>query len=83
MNKGGVIFIQDSKKKSKRKYCELPFFVNFGEDSTPEGREGYWKLYHKQRTELSKNRKFNKQYKGIQKPYRMHNIIKNLTDSSY
>ena len=77
------IFIEDSKKKSKRKYLELPFFVNFGDESTPEGREGYWKLYHKQRIELSKNRKYSRQGKGVQKPYKMHIIIKNLYNSSY
>jgi len=77
------IFIQEAKKKSKRKYLELPFFVNFSKDSTPEGRATYWKSYNKQRIELSKNRKFNRQSKGIQKPYKMHNIIKNLEDRYY
>lgn len=79
----GPIFIQDAKKKSKRKYLELPFFINFSDDSTPESRSRYWKAYHKQRIELSKNRKFQRQSKGIQKPYTMHNIIKNLCNSSY
>jgi hypothetical protein len=77
------IFIVDAKKKSKRKYLELPLFINFGDEATPEDRKRYWKMYHKQRTELSKNRKFNRQSKGRQKPYRMHNIIKNLYNSSY
>ncbi len=79
----GPIFIQESKNKSKSKNLELPFFVNFSDDSTPKGRAGYWKQYHKQRVELSKNRKLNRTNKGIQKPYRMHVIIKNLEDRYY
>jgi len=77
------IFIQDAKKKSKRKYLELPFFVNFSDDATPESIRSYWKMYYRQRVELSKNRKFNRQGKGIQGPYKMHSIIKNLYNSSY
>ena len=83
LTKGGGVFVVDSKKKSKRKHWELPFWVRFSDDSTPEGRAKYWKAYHKQRIELSKNRKFNRQNKGKQKPYRMHRCIKNLMDSSY
>jgi len=66
---------------AKSKNCkswELPFFVSFSDDATPESRAGYWKMYNKQRTELCKNRKFNRQGKGIQKPYKAHYIIKNL-----
>lgn len=74
------VFIQIAKKKSKRKYLELPFFVNFSDESTPESRAGYWKSYYKQRVELSKNRKLNRTNKGVQKPYKMHAIIKNLED---
>lgn len=62
----GPIFIQETKKKSKRKYTELPFFVNWSDDSTADARAGYWKKYHKQRIELSKNRKLNRTNKGIQ-----------------
>ena len=58
---------------SKSKNCkswELPFFVSFSDDATPESRAGYFKMYNKQKTELNKNRKFNRQGKGIQKPYK-------------
>ena len=84
LNKEGTpTFIVDAKKKSKRKYFELPFYVHFSKDSTAEERRKYWKAYHKQRIELSKNRKFNRQNKGRQKLYRMHRCIKNLMDFSY
>ena len=84
LNKEDVpTFIVDAKKKSKRKHWELPLFINFGDKSTPESRTKYWKAYNKQRIELSKNRKFNRQNKGRHKPYRMHRCIKNLVDSAY
>ena len=83
LTRGGVIFIRETKKKSKHKYLEMPFFVNFSDESTPESRASYWKSYNKQRTELSKNRKYSRQSKGIQKPYKIHHMITNLMDFSY
>lgn len=83
LTKGGVICIKKTKKKSKHKYLELPFFIRFSDDATDDDKKAYWKAYTKQRIELSKNRKFNRQNKGRQKPYKMHRCIKNLEDSSY
>ena len=83
LTNGGVICIDNSKRKSKHKYLPFPYFIRFSDDTTSEGRAQYFGFYHKQRIELSKNRKFCRQNKGRQKPYRMHRCIKNLMDFSY
>ena len=81
--KGGVVMVKrklTTKKKSKIKSLPFPFFVSLAEGSN---RELYMKHYYKQRIELLKNRKFSRQHKGVQRPYKMHGIIQNLIDSAY
>ena len=34
---------------------ELPFFVSFGDDVTPESRKQYWDMYYRQQEEKQKN----------------------------
>ena len=53
------------KKRKKHQGLELPFFVNFGENTTSENRAEYYKLYYKEKIALLKKGKTNKQHKGI------------------
>jgi hypothetical protein len=85
LNKGGVIIIggknlKKTKNKKRRKHYPLTRYITFSDEATSEGIERYWNAYTKQEHELSKNRKYSRQNKGIQKPYEMHHSIKNLTD---
>ncbi len=52
------------KKRKKHQGLELPFFVNFGENTTSENRAEYYKLYYKEQIALLKNVKPNTQRKA-------------------
>ena len=84
-NKSGPTFIgvgkeKSAKNKKRRKNLPLPRYVTFSDKATPESRANYLKLYIKQELELCKNKKYSRQSKGIQKPYRIHRMVKNLMD---